>query len=48
MQHLLIIAQVELASQSRNGAISCDLVMFELLGRALRQMRLTAPDAKRS
>jgi len=33
MQHLLIIAQVELASQSRSGAISCDLVMFELLGR---------------
>src|SRR5947207_6352226 len=33
MQHLLIMAQVELASQSRHGAISCDLVMFELLGR---------------
>ena len=31
MQHLLIIAQVELASQSCNGAVSCNLVMFELL-----------------
>jgi hypothetical protein len=36
MQHLLIIAQVELASQSRNGAISCDLVMFEPLGRCYK------------
>src|SRR5919201_2672472 len=33
MQDLLIMAQVELASQSRHGAISCDLVMFELLSR---------------
>jgi hypothetical protein len=44
MQHLLIIAQVELASQSRNGAVSCDLPMFELLGRCDKERNAAPTD----